>query len=228
MSWKHWRRIPEIVRSIKRRDGVTFARHSLTHKSQQVLDLIRRSYPDTVSRRQIINDCWDGNYLVGEKGLNHALWAIRQALGDDARNPRLIRTVSRKGYAWIGPVQNQVKPRSLSRTRPVMAAAATGILVISAFQVQIDIHNSEHSSPSRLSAPDGRSVAYFRGRDIIVEQASERTLVMKPTGEKRFGSPSYSRDGNSLAFPLYDATQCELVVVALLDESYEKFENCPV
>lgn len=40
-----------------------------------------------------------------EQGLNTAIRKVRQALGDDAQNPRFVETLPRKGYRFLAPVQ---------------------------------------------------------------------------------------------------------------------------
>jgi hypothetical protein len=38
-----------------------------------------------------------------ERNVNTAVRKLRQAIGDDAREPRLIETMRASGYRWIGP-----------------------------------------------------------------------------------------------------------------------------
>lgn len=229
-NWRYWRRLLQKGGSREPIEAILKARANLPHKSQLVLDIIWSSGPTTVSRAEIIDECWDGNALVGDKGLTHALWTIRLALQDNARHPRFIRTISRTGYSWIGPVQQDQKQFVWLSRQPQGAIALVSVfmLFISAFSFQTNTHFDNTTSLQKVKAPDGKSIAYFQGRDIIVERDPGIKLVMRPKGQKRFGNPSYSRDGDRLAFNVYNAGQCELIVFALEERSYKKFEECPV
>src|SRR5262249_29971121 len=57
--------------------------------------------PRTLSRAQIRDVVWPGVF-VSESTLSVAVNGIRQALEDDARQPRFIRTAHRFGYAFCG------------------------------------------------------------------------------------------------------------------------------
>jgi DNA-binding winged helix-turn-helix (wHTH) protein/tetratricopeptide (TPR) repeat protein len=58
-----------------------------------------------VSREALVKRLWPGNTFVGfDQSLGTAITKLRQALGDDAENPRFIETVPRKGYRFIAPV----------------------------------------------------------------------------------------------------------------------------
>jgi DNA-binding winged helix-turn-helix (wHTH) protein/tetratricopeptide (TPR) repeat protein len=59
-----------------------------------------------VSREEIRNRLWPQNTFVEfDKSLGVAVLKVREALGDDASNPRFIETVPRRGYRFIAPVR---------------------------------------------------------------------------------------------------------------------------
>ena len=61
-----------------------------------------------VTREELSRAIWDGRTVVDfEHGLNTCLRQIRLALGEDARNPRLIETVPRLGYRLKIPVSRE-------------------------------------------------------------------------------------------------------------------------
>lgn len=76
----------------------------LRHKAMALLVLLARHPGQTVARETIVQQVWDGNHYVAEKAINTAVWAIRQALGDDPEAPRYVQTVAKKGYRLIAPV----------------------------------------------------------------------------------------------------------------------------
>ncbi|HYM61206.1 MAG TPA: winged helix-turn-helix domain-containing protein [Thermoanaerobaculia bacterium] len=55
------------------------------------------------TREEVLASVW-GDIAVGEEVLTHCIWELRQALGDDRREPRFIETLHRSGYRLIAPV----------------------------------------------------------------------------------------------------------------------------
>ncbi len=61
-----------------------------------------------VSREEIRNRLWPQNTFVEfDKSLGVAVLKVREALGDDASNPRFVETIPRRGYRFIAPVKVQ-------------------------------------------------------------------------------------------------------------------------
>jgi eukaryotic-like serine/threonine-protein kinase len=62
-----------------------------------------------VSREEIRNRLWPQNTFVEfDKSLGVAVLKVREALGDDAGDPRFIETIPRRGYRFIAPVKVRV------------------------------------------------------------------------------------------------------------------------
>jgi adenylate cyclase len=57
-----------------------------------------------VSKDDLIAHVW-GSRIVSDSALTHAINAARNALGDDGKAQRLIRTSSRRGYRFVGSVR---------------------------------------------------------------------------------------------------------------------------
>lgn len=55
---------------------------------------------DAVHRRDIFDRVWQ-DVIVSDSALSQAIRTLRRALGDDSREPRFLRTVSRHGYQFI-------------------------------------------------------------------------------------------------------------------------------
>ncbi|RPI54469.1 MAG: hypothetical protein EHM55_10745 [Acidobacteria bacterium] len=60
----------------------------------------RRS--EAVHRRDIFDRIWS-DVVVSDSALSQAIRTIRRVLGDDSREPRFVRTVSRHGYRFVFP-----------------------------------------------------------------------------------------------------------------------------
>jgi DNA-binding winged helix-turn-helix (wHTH) protein len=63
--------------------------------------LIERRH-EAVHRREIFDRVWN-DVIVSDSALSQAIRTIRRTLGDDSREPRFIRTVSRHGYRFVFP-----------------------------------------------------------------------------------------------------------------------------
>ena len=58
-----------------------------------------------VSKGELFAALWPGT-VVSDNALTFWITALRKALGDNAKTPRLIETVHRRGYRFIGEVQS--------------------------------------------------------------------------------------------------------------------------
>jgi DNA-binding winged helix-turn-helix (wHTH) protein len=63
--------------------------------------LVERRH-EAVHRRDIFDRVWS-DVVVSDSALSQAIRTIRRTLGDDSREPRFIRTVSRHGYRFVFP-----------------------------------------------------------------------------------------------------------------------------
>ncbi|MEM1180655.1 MAG: tetratricopeptide repeat protein [Acidobacteriota bacterium] len=72
-------------------------RSPLSRKQIEVLAvLVSANQP--VSREEFILRVWDGNRLVGERGLTNTIYGLRRSLQDSDAEQPLIRTIPRRGY----------------------------------------------------------------------------------------------------------------------------------
>ncbi|MCA1412677.1 winged helix-turn-helix domain-containing protein [Bradyrhizobium sp. NBAIM20] len=87
----------------------------------QAFDLLQyliRHRERVVSKDNLINAVWNGR-IVSDAALTTRLNAARAAIGDDGDKQRLIKTLPRKGFRFVGAVQEMQKPA----TAPVSSAA---------------------------------------------------------------------------------------------------------
>jgi len=70
----------------------------------QVFDLLAflvRNRDRVVSRDDVIADVWNGR-IVSESALASRINAVRRAIGDDGSAQRLVKTIVRKGFRFVG------------------------------------------------------------------------------------------------------------------------------
>ncbi len=94
---------------------------------------------EVIPKDRLLDDVW-GSQAISESALTRTVTELRQALGDDAEQPRLLETIPKRGYRLIGPVAPvpeaanppaSGQPRRVStRTKAVLAAAAVAIALL--------------------------------------------------------------------------------------------------
>ena len=73
----------------------------LTPRAFELLGLLLESRPRVLGKNDLRDRLWPDSF-VSDTSLAKLVTELRQAIGDDARDPRFIRTVHRHGYAWSG------------------------------------------------------------------------------------------------------------------------------
>lgn len=186
------------------RDG---AEIPLTGKAFDVLLLLIQSEGRTVTKETFMEHVWRGA-VVEESNLADNVSTLRQILGDDAREPRYIKTVPRRGYRWVSDVNAVAaapEPRILihersrthvvieeeqtppaTRRRPLLAAAVVAAIALVAFALG-NFQSRAGKTSDRTALPPA----------VINPPASVTPLTTYPDHEF---SPALSPDGKLLAF----------------------------
>ena len=76
---------------------------SVTPQVFDLLDYLIRNRGRVVSKDDLINRIWNGR-SVADAALTTRLNAARSAIGDSGQEQRLIKTLPRKGFRFVGPV----------------------------------------------------------------------------------------------------------------------------
>jgi adenylate cyclase len=79
---------------------------SVEPKVIEVLAYLAEYPGEVLSKEQIIQAVWPDTYVSGEV-LRYSISELRRAFKDDARNPRIIQTISRRGYRLIAQVSKK-------------------------------------------------------------------------------------------------------------------------
>ncbi len=123
-----------------------------------------------VEKKELMNRLWPDSF-VEESNLTFNIQQLRKALGDNARQPRFIETVARRGYRFIAEVTEnpssiapKVESKSPSanlfgpaRKRSYLSIAALSILVVASVVIALWFARSRNAASVRsapiLSAP---------------------------------------------------------------------------
>ncbi len=108
-----------------------------------LLTMLLENPGSTVAREKLRDALWQRKVVEWETGLHRIAREIRNALGDDARQPRFVETVARRGYRFCAIVEStephcSVQP-GVNRIRWFMAGVFTLPGVVFAYCVAAGI-----------------------------------------------------------------------------------------
>jgi DNA-binding winged helix-turn-helix (wHTH) protein len=127
--------------------------------------LIERRH-DAVHRSDILDSVWR-DVVVSDSALSQAIRTIRRALGDDSREPRFIRTVSRHGYRFVfaGVVEEEDDPVGSSAVPQLAGSVSVPVAVRS---------SGAEIGPASRAATDAGAEATAAGPDDMFEALLNR------------------------------------------------------
>lgn len=126
---------------------------------------------DLVTKDKIVETVWDGR-AVSDSALTSRVKAARQALADDGRAQRLIKTVHGRGYRFVGEVREKratpaaAVPSAGASRRPLLATVLGALLIaVTASLLTVLIRDNRPSptaaSPQADAAPAAIAVLPF-------------------------------------------------------------------
>ncbi|MBL4538142.1 MAG: winged helix-turn-helix domain-containing protein, partial [Oceanicaulis sp.] len=161
----------------------------------QVMDLLvylAEANGEVRSKDEIASALWP-DASVNDDALSRTVWKLRQALGDDAKSPRYVQTVSRRGYRLLETIQpvNDTPQTPLGKVgAPVMAASAAVLMIIlvgasmlsrggEAPHPEPSIQTNDETS-ALLDRADGFYAQYTRSDNEAALRLYERVLAQDP------------------------------------------------
>ena len=157
-----------------------------------------------VSKDELFNALWP-DVAVTDNALTQAISELRQALGDDAANPRYVQTVARRGYRFISPVE-PVMPQAAA-TVPAAADATPPLPMLAVLDfenVSGDGNLSWLSSgiaetvtnDLRVAMP--RIIDRVRVMEAVTQSGRELSALRRALGIDRAVVGSFQRAGERL------------------------------
>lgn len=144
----------------------------LQPKAMRVLVYLAWRAPDVVTKEQLFQDVWEGTF-VSDEALTYVIWELRKALGDDAKRPRFIETIPKRGYRLIGsPCFEESPPADELNVRSRVRGHRGGGLLLGALGLVLGV-----GLAASYWGRDGRlPVVRFRERDwVLVANFDNRT-----------------------------------------------------
>ena len=164
------------------------ARIRLKPKVMEVLICLAQHAGETLSKETLFHTVWPDTFVTDDV-LKHSISELRRAFEDDAREPRIIQTIPKRGYRLVAPVdplngskdyttqamQTRVGTKaagSLARTHWVWGLAVAGAIALSLVAV-----NGGRRLRARLAGTSGippiHSLAVLPLRNLSADPAQE-------------------------------------------------------
>src|SRR6266542_3207006 len=117
-----------------------------------------------VKKNELLDTLW-ADAFVTENALTRCIKEVREALEDDAHQPRYIKTIHRVGYKFIADVEEIPLPSSYDELKEL---AATKVLLTEQLERETPLENLE---PAERVVPPAEPV-----HDLPIEQPGPRSL----------------------------------------------------
>lgn len=169
----------------------------LEPKLISLLCLLAAQGRDVISRQEITQAIWP-DVVVGEESITRAIFALRNALGDDAKQPQYIETIPKKGYRFLvdvelvsetpNPAESADAVSIISGKRSWLIYSVCAALLVTALLVII----KRHEKPS-LEIENILPLNKMEGveRSISLNSDGTKILFVHESGQK---IDLYSRD----------------------------------
>jgi DNA-binding winged helix-turn-helix (wHTH) protein/TolB-like protein/cytochrome c-type biogenesis protein CcmH/NrfG len=169
----------------------------LEPKAIELLVFLARRAGDVVSREDLLDALWPG-VVVGDNALTQVVAKLRKALGDTARQPAYIESISKRGYRLIAAVQPLDRPVEratpavpVPRSPPRRAMVGGALAVLTAMAVAAVVWSVQRSGApyepgagAREPAPGGAQLPTVIVRPIeAIGEESEKLIARGLTAD---------------------------------------------
>ena len=164
-------------------------RIKLQEQPFQLLTLLLENAGEIVSRESVRQRLWPENTFVDfDASLSVAVGKLRDALGDDADNPRFIETIPRRGYRFVAPVQQAnrspesvIAPSDATSSLPKSRRTVLSIGITLAILLSLLVAYLKFRREATLSRRDGIIVGDFSNStgDPVFDGSLRRAVVVQ-------------------------------------------------
>lgn len=189
----------------------------LEPKVMQVLVCLAQHPGEPVSKETVLQAVWRGTF-VSDDVLKRSIHELRRVFEDDAREPRFIQTIAKRGYRLVAPLEplnGTGTGTALVTRRPLhaksfapAAAAALALLVIFSesglrnWRVKATMAESSpaHVEPRIQNAPPQRTKSRSaRVVPKLVKKRAARIVPADPERKKPAQIPAFVANGPTLS-----------------------------
>jgi DNA-binding winged helix-turn-helix (wHTH) protein len=184
----------------------------LEPRMMELLLFLAQHPGEVVGKNEIIDSVWD-QQIVANSALTRCLTLLRQALGDDARNPTYIETIPKRGYRLIAEVEGLAPAEEGGRRQPSKFCVQVGERVILLLQGE----NLIGRAPDVTVVVDSPKVSRHHARILV----DGDTATLEDIGSK---NGTYLRR-EKLTKPAVLADHDEIVVGSIAVHFFEPKEG---
>jgi len=116
----------------------------------ELLVYLVRNSNRIVSKEELIEEVWQGR-VISEAALSSCVSAARRAIGDSGKDQRRIRTASKRGFRFVGALDDATPPQTVLADSAPSAQESPAAIAVALTQ--------QASAPSALALPDKPSIA---------------------------------------------------------------------
>lgn len=155
----------------------------LEPKVMEVLVYFASRVGEVISREELETDVWHGA-VVGYDAVTKTVIKLRKALQDDARHPRYIATISKKGYQLITPVmfsaagesfvEQTSSPRKSSNVSRLKQTMSISLLVMLVFVTAYSLfYSSTDTTEGNISEKSLPIVLVLPFENLVVDKQDD-------------------------------------------------------
>lgn len=153
-------------------------RRRLEDRAARTLELLCRRAGEAVGQDEIVAEVWNGR-SQSPNSIPVVIGDLRRALGDDARSPRFIETVPKRGYRLVAEAEGEPPVRS---RRPIaailllllLAAAGAAWLALRPGEPALAVGDVVNATGDPAHEPLARAIS-----ELIAAGLSRRGLVYR-------------------------------------------------
>ena len=157
----------------------------LEPRAAKALELLVEANGEVVSQDQLIAGVWGGRSL-SDNSVAVVIGQLRKALDDDAREPKLIETIPKRGYRLRMDPEIEVTPRGRKTTAIIVAALLALGLAIGLFAylqgrpaaMTIAVSDVANETGNPAYAPLAQATS-----ELIVSELGERGYAVRRSGQ---------------------------------------------
>ena len=155
----------DVSQSCLRRGGEEF---HLRHKTFQVLLYLIEHHQRLVTKTELFDNLWKDT-AVTDDALTRCIMDIRRALGDDTRQPRLLKTVPKSGFRFIVPIETVYSP--------LTSFIETEITTVEVEFTEEDNHHHINENPQSNALVAGAEIRQFMPEPAVKKRVDRRLIL---------------------------------------------------
>lgn len=158
----------------------------LEHQQAKILNLLIENRNTIVSRDQIAENVWQG-VIVEDNTISKAMTRLRKVLNDSAKTSQIIKTVPKKGYQFIAPlecVNNEETALTDKERKPVrwsaIVVAVTVFIGVVIWLVTTWEHDTQVHSPKSnvMAQATPKPISFREGAELNAHLHGDKTQLL--------------------------------------------------